>query len=161
MAGDGVYHNGVRVRGRYGPNLDSLGVNHTVGVMVDRNNELHLYVNGVDQGVAAADIPHTCYAVVDLYGMCAEVSVVIDNGDDYDNQENQGDNKNKPVIEAEETSKDNKAPKNGMTLTKSVQEMTSSTVGTIAAHASLHLDNCQYRHLCHRFVSILSTSKPD
>ena len=32
-------------------------VNHHVGVLVDRNRNLHTFINGVDQGVAASNIP--------------------------------------------------------------------------------------------------------
>ena len=52
ISGDGVYQNGSRVVSRYGPNINSLLVGHTVGILVDNNHGLHLYVNGVDQGVA-------------------------------------------------------------------------------------------------------------
>ena len=58
----------------YGPNLNSLQSCHLVGVLVDSESRLHLYVNGIDQGVAASDIPTSCYAVVDVYGQCEEVS---------------------------------------------------------------------------------------
>lgn len=34
------------------------------------------YVNGVSQGVAADDLPAQVYAVVDLYGKCAQVTIV-------------------------------------------------------------------------------------
>lgn len=34
------------------------------------------YVNGVSQGVAADDLPARVYAVVDLYGKCAQVTIV-------------------------------------------------------------------------------------
>ena len=57
----------------YGPNLDSLHTSHTVGILVDDDNTLHLYVNGVDQGVAGRDIPQTCYVILDLYGQCEQV----------------------------------------------------------------------------------------
>lgn len=40
---------------------------------MDSESQLHLYVNGVDQGVAACDIPAVCYAVVDMYGQCEGV----------------------------------------------------------------------------------------
>ena len=62
-----------QIKERYGPNLDSLQTGHTVGVMVDDQNCLHLEVNGLDQGVAARDIPHVCYVVADLYGQCQQV----------------------------------------------------------------------------------------
>ena len=36
---------------------------------------LHFYVNGTDQGMAASGVPANVYAVVDLYGKCAQVSI--------------------------------------------------------------------------------------
>lgn len=38
--------------------------------------ELVFYVNGVSQGVAADDLPARIFAVVDLYGKCAQVTIV-------------------------------------------------------------------------------------
>ncbi|KAG8230350.1 hypothetical protein J437_LFUL000621 [Ladona fulva] len=49
---DSVFQNGCKVKGRYGPNLDSLEVGHKLGLMVDAEGKLHLYVDGVDQGIA-------------------------------------------------------------------------------------------------------------
>ncbi|PSN33663.1 hypothetical protein C0J52_20980 [Blattella germanica] len=57
ISSDCVFHNGVKVKGCYGPNLDSLQSCHLVGILVDIESRLHLYVNGIDQGVAACDIP--------------------------------------------------------------------------------------------------------
>ena len=75
ISGDGVYQNGSRVVSRYGPNINSLLVGHTVGILVDNNHGLHLYVNGVDQGVACQDIPERVWAVFDLYGKCDEIVI--------------------------------------------------------------------------------------
>lgn len=61
------------MKGCYGVNLDSLQSSHLVGILVDNESRLHLFVNGVDQGVTVGDIPAVCYAVVDLYGQCEEV----------------------------------------------------------------------------------------
>ncbi|MPC93956.1 Neuralized-like protein 4 [Portunus trituberculatus] len=66
-----------KIKGRYGPDLDSLAGGHVVGVRVDHEARLHLLVNGVDQGVAAKEIPPTVYVVLDLYGQCQEVCVVV------------------------------------------------------------------------------------
>nr|KAG5712424.1 hypothetical protein BaRGS_011398 [Batillaria attramentaria] len=49
-----------------GAALISVGVGDRVGVLVDAARCLHLYVNGTDQGVAARDVPHPCYAFFDL-----------------------------------------------------------------------------------------------
>jgi neuralized-like protein 4 len=67
----------MQVNGCYGVNLDSLHSSHLVGVLVDSESRLHLFVNGVDQGVAVCDIPAVCYAVVDLYGQCEEVRACV------------------------------------------------------------------------------------
>ena len=39
------------------------------------DGSLHFYVNGMDQGLAASGLPGGLYAVVDLYGKCAQVSI--------------------------------------------------------------------------------------
>ena len=62
-----------QVKERYGPNLDHLQTGHIVGVYIDDDSALHLSVNGVDQGVAAIDMPAACYVVLDLYGQCEQV----------------------------------------------------------------------------------------
>lgn len=46
-----------------------------VGVLRTSEGVLHFYVNGIDQGPAATDIPPTVYAVIDLYGKCAQVTI--------------------------------------------------------------------------------------
>lgn len=48
-----------------------------MGLLVDANSCLHLYVNGMDQGVAAQDIPSPCYPFIDLYGQCEQVCTHI------------------------------------------------------------------------------------
>lgn len=40
---------------------------------------MRLIINGVDQGVAATDLPPYVYAVFDLYGQCEEISIVGNN----------------------------------------------------------------------------------
>ena len=75
ISGDGVYQNGSRVVSRYGPNINSLLVGHTLGLLVDDDHRMHLYVNGVDQGVACSDIPARVWAVFDLYGKCDEIII--------------------------------------------------------------------------------------
>jgi neuralized-like protein 4 len=44
-----------------------------VGVLIDDDSSLHLYINGIDQGVAARDVPCPCHGLVDLYGQCEQV----------------------------------------------------------------------------------------
>ncbi|XP_077998138.1 neuralized-like protein 4 [Glandiceps talaboti] len=75
---DSVFHNGVKVEEHIGPNLDSLQVGHRVGIKMDDDNCLHMFINGIDQGIVAKNIPLVSYAVVDLYGQCEQVTIVND-----------------------------------------------------------------------------------
>nr|KAG5712423.1 hypothetical protein BaRGS_011397 [Batillaria attramentaria] len=59
-----------------GAALTSVGVGDRVGVLVDAARCLHLYVNGTDQGVAARDVPHPCYAIFDLGSYCKKVTAL-------------------------------------------------------------------------------------
>ncbi|KAJ3585717.1 hypothetical protein NHX12_014436 [Muraenolepis orangiensis] len=63
----------------YGPNLDTCPEGTVLGLLVDSAGCLHLYVNGMDQGVAAQDIPQPCYPLIDLYGQCQQVTIVTNN----------------------------------------------------------------------------------
>ena len=38
---------------------------------------IHFYVNGEDQGPAAANVPDRIYGVIDLYGQAAQVSEIL------------------------------------------------------------------------------------
>ena len=67
-----------QVKEHYGPNLDKLSCGHTVGLLVDDDNNLHMYVNGVDQGIAVRDVPNPCHGLVDLYGQCEQVTIVTE-----------------------------------------------------------------------------------
>lgn len=40
------------------------------------NGNLLFFINGRELGVAAMDLPREVYAVVDLYGQCAEVRIM-------------------------------------------------------------------------------------
>uniref|UniRef100_A0A8C8BZQ8 Neuralized-like protein 4 n=1 Tax=Oncorhynchus tshawytscha TaxID=74940 RepID=A0A8C8BZQ8_ONCTS len=70
---DSVFHNSLKICENYGPNLDTCPEGTVLGLLVDGNSCLHLYVNGMDQGVAAQDIPTPCYPLIDLYGQCEQV----------------------------------------------------------------------------------------
>nr|KAG5712427.1 hypothetical protein BaRGS_011401 [Batillaria attramentaria] len=59
-----------------GAALTSVGVGDRVGVLVDAARCLHLYVNGADQGVAARDVPHPCYAIFDLWAYWKKVTTL-------------------------------------------------------------------------------------
>ncbi|XP_060796336.1 neuralized-like protein 4 isoform X1 [Neoarius graeffei] len=73
---DSVFHNSLKICENYGPNLDTCPEGTVLGLLVDANGCLHLYVNGMDQGVAAQDIPSPCYPLMDLYGQCEQVTIV-------------------------------------------------------------------------------------
>uniref|UniRef100_A0A672G997 Neuralized-like protein 4 n=1 Tax=Salarias fasciatus TaxID=181472 RepID=A0A672G997_SALFA len=76
---DSVFHNSLKICENYGPNLDTCPEGTVLGLLVDANSCLHLFVNGMDQGVAAQDIPSPCYPFIDLYGQCEQVTIVTNN----------------------------------------------------------------------------------
>lgn len=59
----------------YGSNLENLQCGSTVGLLIDEDSRLHLYINGTDQGIAATDLPLYVYAIIDLYGQCEQISI--------------------------------------------------------------------------------------
>lgn len=67
MTGNGVMHNGTTVIEQYGQNLDRLQVGDRVGVVRKENGVLHFWVNGVDQGPAASNVPERVYGVIGKY----------------------------------------------------------------------------------------------
>ncbi|KAM4678136.1 neuralized-like protein 4 isoform 2-T2 [Discoglossus pictus] len=71
-----VLCNGAKMRDGYGPNLDLCPEGTCLGLLLDSSGGLHLYVNGLDQGVGAQDLPEPCYVILDLYGQCEQVSIV-------------------------------------------------------------------------------------
>ena len=75
MSGTSILRDGHTASEEYGRDLDQLKEGDRVGVMLNQQGELHFYVNGRDQGVAASSLPSPAWAVVDLYGKCAQVSV--------------------------------------------------------------------------------------
>lgn len=76
MTGNGVMHNGITVIEQYGQNLDRLQVGDRVGVVRKDDGTLHFWVNGIDQGPAASNVPEKVYGVIDLYGQAAQASIV-------------------------------------------------------------------------------------
>lgn len=58
-------HNGQSIIDDYGQSLDRLKVGDRVGVLRKENADLHFYVNGIDQGVAATDVSDAVYGVID------------------------------------------------------------------------------------------------
>lgn len=47
-----------------------------MGMMRKSNGNLHYYINGQDQGVAATRVAQTLWGVIDLYGMTTKVTIV-------------------------------------------------------------------------------------
>lgn len=76
FSGCSVMCDGHTIVDEYCLDLDQLTEGDRVGVMRTSYGALHLYVNGSDQGAAATGIPSRVWAVVDLYGKCAQVTVV-------------------------------------------------------------------------------------
>ncbi|XP_018330775.1 neuralized-like protein 4 isoform X2 [Agrilus planipennis] len=77
MSGCGILVNGKGTRREYGDfNLDELCEGDRVGMMRKPNGDLHYFINGLDQGIAAQRIPSTVWGVIDLYGMTIKVSIV-------------------------------------------------------------------------------------
>lgn len=64
MTGNGVMHNGTTVIEQYGQNLDRLQVGDRVGVVRKDDGTLHFWVNGVDQGPGATNVPERVYGVI-------------------------------------------------------------------------------------------------
>jgi hypothetical protein len=55
--------------------LKSLGAGNRVGVCLDAQNRLHLFINDKDQGVFADNIPQPCYALFDLNDYTKQVGI--------------------------------------------------------------------------------------
>lgn len=66
--------NGVTVRNDLPFDLDNCKTNCRIGVMRNGNN-IHFFLNGVDQGAAHEWRAQNIYAVLDLYGQCSQVSL--------------------------------------------------------------------------------------
>ncbi|XP_066248762.1 neuralized-like protein 4 isoform X5 [Euwallacea similis] len=77
MSGCGILTNGKGTRREYGDfNLDELSEGDRVGMMRKPDGNLHYFINGLDQGVAAQRVPSTVWGVIDLYGQCVAVSLI-------------------------------------------------------------------------------------
>lgn len=74
MSGCGILTNGKGTRREYGNfNLDELSEGDRVGMMRKPDGNLHYFINGLDQGVAAQKVPTVVWGVIDLYGMTIKV----------------------------------------------------------------------------------------
>lgn len=45
--------------------------------MVDSDDQLILFIDEQEQGVAAQNVPPVCYVILDLYGQCEQVNSLI------------------------------------------------------------------------------------
>lgn len=75
VCGDVVVRNQFR-QALLADSLNSLKQGQCLGLCLDSHNDLHLLINGSDQGVIARDVRAPCHAFVDLYGQCRQVSIV-------------------------------------------------------------------------------------
>ena len=50
-----------------------------MGVLRKDNGSLYFFVNGVEQGLAASNVPENVFGVVDLYGQAAQASILQHN----------------------------------------------------------------------------------
>ena len=50
-----------------------------IGMMIKSDRTLHYFINGLEQGTAATNVPHPVWSVVDLYGMTVKVinSIIV------------------------------------------------------------------------------------
>lgn len=75
-SGTTLMFNGVTIRNDLPFDLDNCKVGCRIGVMRNGNN-IHFFLNGVDQGAAYECRAQNIYAVIDLYGQCSQVSLCI------------------------------------------------------------------------------------
>ena len=71
-----VYHNDERRQLKV--NLDSLREGQTVGCMVSRKGELHVYIDGVDKSIVWTGLPthKPFWGVADVYGCTNKIKLV-------------------------------------------------------------------------------------
>jgi neuralized-like protein 4 len=75
LSGSSVMENGTTIKNNYPCDLDSLDSGVRIGVVRSTDKTLEFYRDGVPQGHACVVSHSTLYAVVDLYGQCAQVSI--------------------------------------------------------------------------------------
>jgi neuralized-like protein 4 len=75
LSGSSIMSGGNTITNRYPCNLDCLAVGSKVGMMRKSDGTLHFFINGEDIGAAPIEVPPNIYAVIDLYGQCAQVSI--------------------------------------------------------------------------------------
>ena len=76
--GETLFQNGQKID-TIGANLDHLEVGQRLGILIDAQRNLRLFVNSLDLGIMVKNIPQVCYGILDLYGQCEEVSFDLSN----------------------------------------------------------------------------------
>ncbi|XP_034839202.1 neuralized-like protein 4 isoform X1 [Maniola hyperantus] len=76
MSGEDVIRDATIIIPQYVRDLTRLVEGDTVGVMRKDMGILHFFVNGVDQGPAAFNIPEHMFGIIDLYGRVAQATIV-------------------------------------------------------------------------------------
>ena len=51
-----------------------------VGVVRKETGTVHFFVNGIDQGAAASNVPENVFGVIDLYGRASQATIIDQNG---------------------------------------------------------------------------------
>nr|XP_033337395.1 neuralized-like protein 4 [Megalopta genalis] len=77
LSGSNVMRDGVTVRNNYACDLDKVVEGNRIGMMRCSDGSLHYYLDGVDQGAACTGLPPHVYPVIDLYGQCVQVTIVL------------------------------------------------------------------------------------
>ena len=76
MGGSTLVKHGQKLQNPFQQNTESLNIGETVGI-ARIGRKLKFYINGIDQGTAEDNLPPTVYPMVDLYGKCTQVSIVL------------------------------------------------------------------------------------
>ena len=76
MLGSTVVKHGRQRINDYGRDIESLDIGDAVGI-ARIGRKLKFYVNGTDQGTAEDNLPEVVYPMVDLYGKCTQISIVL------------------------------------------------------------------------------------
>nr|XP_012135898.1 PREDICTED: uncharacterized protein LOC100874771 isoform X5 [Megachile rotundata] len=77
LSGSNVMRDGVTLTNNYACDLDKLVEGNRIGMMRCSDSSLHYYLDGVDQGPACTGLPPHVYPVIDLYGQCVQVTIVL------------------------------------------------------------------------------------
>ena len=51
-----------------------------VGVVRKETGTVHFFVNGLDQGAAASNVPENVFGVIDLYGRASQATIIDQSG---------------------------------------------------------------------------------